>query len=47
MLHEVVAEDPEKEAAYFYLGYLYEYGILKYFIMFYFQIKRFWGWKRL
>lgn len=26
MLNEVVSEDPEKESAYYYLGYLYEYG---------------------
>ena len=26
MLNEVISEDPEKEAAYYYLGYLYEYG---------------------
>lgn len=37
MLHEVIAEDPEKEAAYFYLGYLYEYGLLKYFTCFIFK----------
>ena len=26
MLNEVISEDPEKESAYYYLGYLYEYG---------------------
>lgn len=26
MLHEVISEDPYKESAYYFLGYLYEYG---------------------
>jgi len=26
MLNEVITEDTDKESAYYYLGYLYEYG---------------------
>lgn len=47
MLHEVIAEDPEKEAAYFYLGYLYEFGKFYIFILKYNKTNRFWSGKRL
>jgi len=35
MLNEVVAEDNKKESAYYYLGYLYEYGNFQFIDIFY------------